>query len=272
MSDQWNGFVMELVSEGDWRHCEATRQAAAIAALGVQIAPDKFFRVVEGNEKVCWQHQPASIYPHFATLGPIKEVLRGYKYGSLVEKEPMHPLLDALRAISNVELIYTQQHLRQPETAIGYDAARQRTRLFAGAVAPHPGPYAKVTSPAKAAALAMLGFPLLAFEEADAVTTRYVLPRLSVPMVRDGQPCCYDAADLIAAERANDLAPVHPFALGCLAAKTWLQCLAHVGDQAAVLMFRGKGARGTQSSFVHSQADKDTIDRSEQFAASIISL
>jgi hypothetical protein len=136
--------------------------------------------------------------------------------------------------------------------------------LIPGQPATHPGPYAKVTSLAKAAALATLGFPVLAIEPVDDRITRYVLPRLSVPMLNAADPIIYDAAQLIGGEADESLLVTHPFRIACLAGKTWLDLLAIVGDDAATLMFR---SAGTRSAFVHSQADRDTIDRSEAFAA-----
>lgn len=259
-SQKWEGFTMQLTTQGDWRRCEATRNAAAIAALGVPLAPQKTFRVREGDEKINYLHEPASVFPQWQSLGPIKQVLSQWEAGKLAST---HAFVDARRAIHNAEWLRAWL-LRGHTCALGYDAERQRTRLEVGAVAPHPGPYAKVTSLAKAAALATLGFPVLAIEPVDDCITRYVLPRLSVPMLNAADPIIYDAAQLIGGEADESLPFTHPFRIACLAAKTWLDLLAIVGDDAATLMFR---SAGTRSAFVHSQADRDTIDRSEAFAA-----
>ncbi len=256
----WQRFSMQLVSSGDWRHCEATRKAAAIAALGVPIAPQKCFRVREGDEVVTYLHEPRSAFPHFAQLDAIKPLLTKYIDGKL---DPLHPLMDALCAIANAEALYFWQKIGRP-CALGYEHGRQRTRLIENTPHPHPGPYAKVTSLAKAAALARLGFPVLAIEEVDAQTSRFVLPRLSVPMQVGGSPIIYDAADLLAQGREGKLLPTHPFALGCLAASTWLKLLAIVRGDEAVIMFR---AAGTRSAFVHASATRAMLDDAEAHAA-----
>jgi hypothetical protein len=256
----WEGYTMQLTTRGDWRRCEATRNAAAIAALGVPIAPQKTFRVREGDEQINYLHEPASVFPQWQSLGPIKQVLSQWEMSKL---DACHAFVDVRRAIRNAEML--SDWLRDVNScALGYEAERQRTRLIPGQPATHPGPYAKVTSLAKAAALATLGFPVLALELVDDRTTRYVLPRLSVPMMRQSDPCIHDAAQLLGAEADESLPLTHPFRIACLAAKTWLDLIAMCGDDAATLMFRSKG---TRSAFVHSQADRATIDRSEAFAA-----
>jgi hypothetical protein len=256
----WDGCAMQLVARGDWRRCEGTRNAAAIAALGVPIAPQKTFRVREGNELVIYLHAAASVWPQWQKLGTVKKMLNAWKQGEL---DALHAFVDARRAIHNAELLSDWLSHDMP-CALGYEAGRNRTRLTEGSPAAHSGPYARVASLAKAAALATHGFPVLALEAGEDGKPRYVLPRLSVPMMRQSDPIMHDASELLGALADDSLPPTHPFRVACLAAKTWLDLMAIVADDAAVLMFR---SAGTRSSFVHSQANRLAIMHSEAFAA-----
>lgn len=256
---------MSLVTAGDWRACVATRQAAAMAALGVRIAPIAFFRVREGDEKITYQHDPESVLPHFQPfVGRIKQCLNDFAAGDLQANTPLHPFCDAMRAIGNAEMIRDAHSERDAVFGLGYDAGRQRTRLTRGAAMPLAGPYAKCRSLARSAALATLGFPLLSREQADDQTTRYVHPRLSVPMIANDAPVIYDAAELLGAEREGTLSPLHPFAIACAAARVWLQLLDILEHEHRVIMFRGSG---TRSAFVPADASQQMLDRAEGYAA-----
>jgi hypothetical protein len=257
----WERFSMQLVTRGDWRACEATRNAAAICALGVPVAPLKTYKVKERIEVVTFLHEPGSVRPHWKHLGGVKEIMRRWKHSEL---DPQHPFVDARRAIHNAEHLQQWVHSQVPLRLV-YEPGRRRTRLQEGQVLQMPSPYARVMSLAKAAALATLGFPVLAVEDAGDGHMRFVLPRLSVPVQDEGQPRIHDAADLLAGERDNTLPPTHPFMLACLAAQAWLELLSACEAEQPALMFQGRNIRA--AAFVHSAADKDVIDRSERFAA-----
>lgn len=118
----WEGYTMQLTTRGDWRRCEATRNAAAIAALGVPIAPQKTFRVREGDEQINFLHEPASVFPQWQSLGPIKQVLSQWEMSKL---DACHAFVDVRRAIRNAEML--SDWLRDVNScALGYDAERQR--------------------------------------------------------------------------------------------------------------------------------------------------
>lgn len=266
-AEQWGGFAMQLVSRGFWKRCEATRNAAVMAALGVPVKPEKCFQVEDGREVVTYLHEPASIFPHWQpmgpnALGPIKEVLRKFKAREL---PPLHPFMDGRRAIHNAELIYAWQGGGAP-VFLGYEAGGERTRLADGGMPVSScAARARVSSLAKAAALALVGFPLLGFEDDGAGGTRYVLPRLSVHMQKAGTPVIYDAAHLLGQERAGLLSPSHPFAIGCASVQAWLMILEMVSGESPMLMFRGGG--WSRASFTHSQSSQAALDRAEAFAA-----
>ncbi len=263
-SRSWDGLSMSLVTKGDWRKDEATRQAACIAALGVPVSPILFYRVREANEKVTYQHAANSIWAEFAALGPIKETLREFNAGALAIQHPLHPLLDAMRAVRNAELLSTAIAERDFALRLGYDAQRQRTRLMEGAPMPHVPPVAKVLSLAKSAALATLGFPLIALEQADARNTRFVHSRLSVPMIKDKTPIMYDAQELLAGQKEGALFTTHPFAIAWRAASSWLQLCDVVAGDPAVIMFRNAQ---TRSAFIGADAEQAKIDTAEGYAA-----
>lgn len=261
----WDGLSMSLVTKGDWRKDEATRQAACIAALGVPVSPILFYRVREANEKVTYQHASISIWAEFAALGPIKEVLAKFNTGALAIENPLHPFVDAMRAVRNAELLSEAARGGTFALRLGYDAQRQRSRLSEGVPVAHcAGPVAKVLSLAKSAALATLGFPLIALEQADAHRTRFVHSRLSVPMIKDGAPFMYDALELLEGQRESTLPRLHPFMIAWRAASSWMQLCDVVGGEAAVVMFRNAQ---TRSAFVPADAEQSKIDTAEGYAA-----
>jgi len=263
-SHSWDGLSMSLVTKGDWRKDEATRQAACLAALGVPVSPILFYRVREANEKVTYQHASISIWPEFAALGPIKETLREFNLGKLALSKPLHPLLDAMRAVRNAELLSEAVNESAPMIGLGYDAQRERTRMIAGPAVKGEAPYAKVISLALSAALGTLGFPLLALEQVDEHNARFVHPRLSVPMISDNAPRIHDASELLAGHRAGTLASMHPFEIAWRAASSWLQLCDVVSGEAAVVMFRNAQ---TRSAFITADAEQSKIDTAEGYAA-----
>lgn len=248
-----------LVCRDDWRSSDVTKQVAVLAALGIEIVTNRTWLDREGREQMVYVHGLTSIHEHRSGLAA-KVMVHAYRKGELQTTDPEHPFLDGLRAIHNLLALQSwtdgQPQILEPITTA------QRALLTPGAEYGDDVPCIATISPARAAALALLGYPILRIDSHD-----------GKPVYRIANECIFTheqsvtAAELVAKHKANQLAQTHPLAFAYNAIRSYRQLLRHCEEEPVQLMLRAKGS--TRSAFVLDGATGRAKREAERFVAGL---
>lgn len=241
----------------DWRHSQQTQLAALLGALGYPIAVEKVWRDTQGDERVTYLHARHSIHAHRQAMPAAKRLIREWRNGKLAEMDVHHPLLDGLRCIANVIALRTWLQTGTRHTLAQCAPARGLLTPAPDAPQRISGDYVRTNVLSRAAALATLGFQVLAIEEPQAGKPAYALANDSA------FPGQETASALITQLKAGTLLPTHAFAFAVEAAVSYLQLLKHVQDTIHVLMFSGR--KTGRHAFVRSDATKLAHERTDRF-------
>lgn len=237
----------------DWRHSDTTKLVAVLAALGFAIQVQKCWRDKAGDLRVSYQHTPLTQDPLRSGLLPAKKLARMYRNGEMAKADPLHPLLDGHRVIANVLAIEHWQANDQPHHLACCVPAR-------ALLIPAPQPTAasgdtiRIRSLHRAAALVLLGYPLLAITEPTAGKPAYTIGNACLLTMPVGM-VAVTAAELVLDHKAGTLSPLHPFAFAVDAAKSFHKLLQVVADEMTLLLYKAK-ASSRYASIYHGASQK----------------
>lgn len=260
-----------LVCRDDWRNSDVTKQVAVLAALGVEIVTNRTWLDREGREQLVFVHGLKSTHEHRAGLAA-KVMVHAYRKGDLQTTDPEHPFLDGLRAIHNLLALQSwtdgQMQILEPiETA-------QRALLSPGTPYASEMPCIATISPARAAALALLGYRVLRIDShAGKPVYRIANESIFAPSILSDSLLLPDrapkvtAAELVAQHKANELPPTHPLAFAYDAIRAYRQLIRHCHEEPVQIMLRAKGS--TRSAFVLDGATGRAKREAERFVAGL---
>lgn len=242
----------------DWRTGDTTKMVAVLAALGIPVTTEKVWRDQQGDERVTYLHGPRSVHAHRASLPVAKELARLYKRGELQRTDPLHPMLDGLRAIANLLAIKTW--LSTGETHHIAQCADHRCLLVPGNPPSLEEPFiVRTANIHRAAALCLLGCHLLRIDEPSKGQPAYAFDNASWYL--DGP----SAKQLITDHKAGTMDQTHPFAFAVECTRTYLKLLNHVEDEVTLLMFKARGE--PRYGFVREDASDKAKAKTDHFIA-----
>lgn len=240
----------------DWRTGDTTKMVAVLAALGIPIGTDKVWRDKQGDERVTYVHGPRSIHEHRSALPETKTLAKLYRTGELQRTDPLHPMLDGLRAIHNLLALRTWLGTGQEHEL--KCCAAQRALLMPGtAPRPESAVIVRTANIHRAAALCLLGCSLLRIDEPSAGQPAFAFLNTSA--------FTCTAAQLITEHKAGKLDHTHPFAFAVECTRTYLRLLKHVDDELTVLLFKSK--HDGRYAFVREDASDRTKLNTDRFIA-----
>lgn len=221
-------MVQRFTAHDYWRTSPVTREVSALAFLGFPVVVEQAHDDLTGQSRTIFKHARNSVDPQRLGLPTAKELIRLYKSGELEKKDALHPLLDGLRAMASFDAL-EQWRLRGATCCLAADGLlpgqppelAPRARLVAG-IPPQGGEVCGVANVANAAALALVGVPVIALRE-HGNGVAYVMAATGVSL--KGQPGV-KTAELLQQARDGALAWDHPFLLGRAAVLALVKMLA----------------------------------------------
>ncbi len=209
---------MRFTAHGDWRTSPVTREMAALALLGFRVVPELAHDDLTGTGRAIFHHSSVTLDPRRQALMGAKKLMRMYRSGELEKADPLHPLLDSLRAMASWEALEAWR-LRGVTCCLAADAVPEgqgpmmarRARLVEGVP-----PKARSKKPvlvgngANAAALALMGVPVVGLVERDGQTV-YQMQAVGEGLA--GQPGV-ETAEMLRQGREELLAWDHAFLVG----------------------------------------------------------
>jgi len=251
-----------LVCRDDWRTSDVTKQVAVLSALGIEIVTNRTWLDREGREQMVYVHGLTSLYEHRAGLAA-KVVVHAYRKGELQTTDPENPFLDGLRAIHNLLALQAWTD-GQPQILEPIITAH-RALLTPGAEYGDNVACIATISPARAAALALLGYSILRIDSHNGKPVYRIANESIFPPPIDEAPVT--AAQLVAQHKANELTQTHPMAFAYNACRAYRQLLRHCNEEPVQLMLRAKGS--TRSAFVLDGATGRAKREAERFVAGL---
>lgn len=243
----------------DWRTGDTTKMVAVLAALGIPVTTEKVWRDQQGDERVTYLHGPRSVHAHRTSLPVAKELARLYKRGELQRTDPLHPMLDGLRAIANLLAIKTWLSTGQRHSLA--ECATCRCLLVPSTDIWHvaKSEIVRTANIHRATALCLLGCDLIGIEEPSKGKPAFAF--VNTPVF----PGMLTAAQLITDHKAGTMDQTHPFAFAVECTRTYVKLLNHVEDEVTLLMFKARGE--PRYGFVREDASDKAKAKTDHFIA-----
>lgn len=243
-----NGALSQrFTARDDWRTSPVTREMTALYTLGYRVVPEQVADDLTGTRRTVFHHGAYCRHPQRAALLPAKKLVKMYRSGELEKADPEHPFLDCLRAMANWDALeaWRRRNVRCCLAADAYPAGlplmARRTRLVAGEPAKAAGTPVYVGNAANAAALALVGVPVLGLRE-QAGRTVYELQAAGEAL---GGREPVKTAELLQDAREGRLAWDHPLLLAREAVTNLVAMLntLHAAEEHTMVTWRNKTNR-----------------------------
>jgi len=202
----------------------------------------------------------------------MRHVLALWKAGNLQDIDPLHPFLDAMRALENLRLIREAARGRIGSLCLALEPGAPRTRLMVGSEIPSLTQAARaiVHEDCRVAALCSLGVPLQSIQRDRFIVGMGVhLARSQELRVPDHEPIFpIDPVQILQAYNAGTLRDTHPFVIGLRACHAYQVQCRHLNAEHGNLLVRRKprvGEHNPRRAFLNLNATGEVFDRVEQF-------